>query len=626
MFIRAVKKKRKNSDKVFIQYSLCQSARVDGKSKQYIILYLGSEKELADKTIKMQVLALLKSKIQKLPTLDIQKLKTSPTAEKLADKYYQKYLIKYEDNEYENVTSIPPSARDAEFHNVDIKTLQVEDVKTFGAEHLCKQVMDKLNLRTGLKNLGFKDTTADRALIAIIARAIFTASEHKTAQYLNTSSALYHCFNYKKTLDHKQLYDIADKLFAKKKELDIFLNKQINQLFDLEDKMVIFDISNTYFETSKKASELAKYGRSKEKRYDCPLVVFAASINSAGFITYSKIYKGNSVDSALLSDMLIDLEANNAEKGKDKTVVIDAGIATDDNLELINSKGYKYVCVARKKLKKHPIDEKTEFVKMETDRGRQSVKLKVIKQDQDSENKQNDIWMYVSSPLKLAKENAISEKIENRLIEQLENIQQSLSKKGGTKKIPKVWERIGRAKEKNKKVAHLFEIKVEEKDGIAIAMSWSKKQPKSNDKSKNHGVYFIRTNYDIVEEKQLWDIYNTIRDVEATFRCLKTDLGIRPVHHQKDDRIKSHIYLTILAYQLVNTIRRLLKNKNINHDWKNILRIMNTQTLQTVVMPTDKKKIHLCTPSKPIDQAKEIYDATKCIETQKAIKKFVVYH
>ena len=74
----------------------------------------------------------------------------------------------------------------------------------------------------------------------------------------------------------------------------------------------------------------------------------------------------------------------------------------------------------------------------------------------------------------------------------------------------------------------------------------------------------------------MWNVYNTVREVESTFRCLKTDLQLRPVHHQKDGRIESHLYLAILAYQLVNTIRFMLKEKGITSDWRNIVRIMNT--------------------------------------------------
>ena len=406
-----------------------------GKVKQFTILYLGSEKKMNDDLIKKQVLEILKNKIfNQTQLVDVE---YDQIAIELADKYYQKYLIKYKDGEYESVASIPPAANTAEFHNVDIKSLEVEDVKTFGAEHLCQQIMEKLDFKNGLKKIGFKKTDIDKALIAIIARAIFTASEHKTAQYLNSSSALYECFDLQKNLNHRQLYSIADKLYDNKSKIDTFLTNKIDQLFNFEDKLVIFDISNTYFETSKRNSQLAKFGRSKEKRNDCPLVVFAAAINKAGFITYSKIHQGNAADTALLKDMLDDLAANTGENNS-KTVVIDAGIADEKNLELISAKGYKYVCVARKKLKDHPIDENTVLEKMATDRGKQLISLKTFESDEHG-----DLWMYVSSPQKKVKEDSITEKISKRFIEQLENIKAALSKKRGTKAYDKVLIRIG---------------------------------------------------------------------------------------------------------------------------------------------------------------------------------------
>ena len=143
---------------------------------------------------------------------------------------------------------------------------------------------------------------------------------------------------------------------------------------------------------------------------------------------------------------------------------------------------------------------------------------------------------------------------------------------------------------------------------------------------QSRGVYFIRTNHKTTSESNLWDIYNTIREVEATFRGLKSDLNIRPVHHQNDSRIDAHLYLTILAYQLVNTIRHMLKNKGISHDWRNIVRIMSTQKIQNIKIPTDKKVIYLRKPSRPINEVQQIYNATSCENTQKPIKKYVVYH
>jgi transposase len=347
--------------------------------------------------------------------------------------------------------------------------------------------------------------------------------------------------------------------------------------------------------------------------------VFTGVINEAGFIRHSKIYQGNEVDAQTLEDMIDRLERSSLDK-KDKTIVIDAGIATEENLEFINSKGYKYVCVSRKRLKDYTIASTNKQVIKLTHRDKNEVKLSIFHPEG-----YDDTWMYVQSDAKRKKETSMDEKLCTRYEDDLQAIKDGISKKYGTKSINKVWKRIGRAVQKNKRVSAQYEVEVEEKEGIAIQMTW-KKQPNDKIVDKTKGIYFIRTNHEHTSESQLWDIYNTIREVESTFRCLKSDLKIRPVHHQKDERIESHIYLTILAYQLINTIRHMLKEQNITHDWNNIMRIMNTQKIQSVILPTQTKNIHLRLPSKPIQEAKAIYDATNCTHTQEATKKYVVYH
>jgi hypothetical protein len=616
MFIRQVKKQRSKDSKIFYQYTLAQTSRIEGKVKQRNILYLGSDTILENKTNREIILSLLKSKIFGQSDLFSQ---SAPKALlELACFYFEKYQIKYGVDTHP-VTSIPPAPAKAEFHNINIKELEVNDVKTFGAEHLCKQVLDRLGLRECFTSLGMNEKQTNKALLSIAGRAIFSSSEYKTAQILETGSELQDCFGIDTKITHKQLYAIADTLYSNKQAIDSFLYKRINTLFNLEDKLVIFDISNTYFETRKANSTLAKYGRSKEKRNDCPLVVFTGVINAEGFIRHSRIYEGNTPDTATLNDMIEDLEDYNPKGGK-QTIVIDAGIATEDNLKHISDKGYHYVCVSRKRLNQYQPDATKTKVTQLTDRDKNKVELLVFKPEG-----YHDTWMQVQSEAKRIKETSMNDKLTQRFEEEIITIQKAISTKGGTKKINKVWERIGRAKQKHNRVSANYRIEVEENKGVATVLKWSY-QTNISKEDKQKGIYFIRTSYQDPNEKELWDIYNTIREVEATFRCLKTDLNIRPVHHQKDHRIESHIYLTILAYQLVNTIRHMLKKKGIHQDWSNIVRIMNTQTIQTIELPTDKKTIQLRKPSKPIQEVQQIYKATQCKETQSAVKKYVVYH
>ena len=616
MFIRQVKKQRSNTSKVFYQYTLVQAARINGKVKQRSILYLGSDKLLENEDNRKTVLEILKSRIFKQPELFQQDV--SGELKKLALQYYDKYCIKYEQDE-DNPTSIPPPPKTSEFHHIDIKGLEVENVKEFGAEHLCKQILDKLGLGAYFTSLGMSDGQTKKALISIAGKAIYSASEYKTSQIIEMNSELPSLYNCEKRITHKQLYTISDILYKHKSSIDKYLYNRITDMFDINDKLVIFDLSNTYFETRKDQSKIARYGRSKEKRSDCPLVVFSGVINSQGFIRHSRIYEGNKSDMTTISDMIKDLEAHSSPDTQ-HTIVIDAGIATDDNLEELDRKGYRYVCVSKKRIKDYPIDtSEAKTIKL-TDRGKNEVELSIFKPEG-----YNDTWMYVESEAKRKKEVSMNLKLRQGFEEDLNSIKDSFSKKGGTKLINKVWERIGRAKQKHNRVSARYKLNVTEKEGKATNLTWTITKNKIKD-DKSKGVYFIRTNYQKTEEGELWDIYNTIREVEATFRSLKSDLNLRPVHHQNDERIEAHLYLTMLAYQLVNTIRYMLKQKDCNYDWKNIIRIMSTQKIQTIKLPTDKKVMHLRKPSAPIKEVRQIYDATNCEHTQPAMKKYVVYH
>jgi len=616
MYIRVVKKQRSKDSKIFYQFTLAQTYRRDGKVKQRSILYLGSSPLLAEKTNRNVVLGILKSKIFNQETL----FPSNPSKDllELGLSYFEKYCIKYGQTA-PSPASIPPLQEKAEYHDIDIKGMEVKDVRSFGAEHLCKQILDKLQLKTCFASLGMNESKVTKSLISIAGRAIFSASEYKTAQILQMNSELAACFDYDNPITHKQLYAISDLLYQHKTEIDRFLYQRVTDLFDLNDKIVIFDISNTYFETPKRKSKLARHGRSKEKRNDCPLVVFTGVINAQGFIRHSRIYEGNKPDTGTLTDMLEDLK-DHSSANSDSTVVIDAGIATEENLELLRNKGYKYVCVSRKRLKDYPLSDTKPRITQLTDRDKNQVELSIL-----HPSEYPDTWMYVQSETKRLKEQSMDTQLKKRFEEDLEIIRKAINTKGGTKRITKVWERIGRVKQKNNRVSSRYDISVTQANEKATEITWKEKPSKTKD-DKSNGVYFIRTNYENPDENQLWQIYNTIREVESTFRCLKSDLHIRPVYHQNDGRVEAHIYLTILAYQLVNTIRHMLKNANIHHDWKNILRIMSTHTIQTLELPTDKKMIHLRKPAKPIKAVQQIYKATKCIQTQAPLKKYVVYH
>ena len=257
-------------------------------------------------------------------------------------------------------------------------------------------------------------------------------------------------------------------------------------------------------------------------------------------------------------------------------MVIDAGIATDDNLAMIKEKGYDYLCVSRSGLKNHNVETGATTVTV-TDNKNQKIELCRVKSDRDA-----DFYLKVKSQSKEAKERSMNEQFRSRFEAGLQKIADSLAKKGGIKQEDKVYERIGRLKQKYPSIQRYFDIEIEvredvglkrknkgdgaaqEKKRIATSIKWAVKE--GVDINARSGVYFLRTSLDGESEAILWQFYNIIREIEATFRVLKTDLDLRPIYHKNDDSTMAHLHLGLLAYWLVNTVRYQLKKEGINSD------------------------------------------------------------
>lgn len=171
-----------------------------------------------------------------------------------------------------------------------------------------------------------------------------------------------------------RLYAISKKLYAEKEALEQHLSVRTNELFDIEDKIILYDLTNTYFEGRKQGSNLAKYGRSKEKRNDVKLVVLTLVVNPEGFIKYSSILEGNMADSKTLEGMIDKLRTKTSVSARKALVVIDAGIANDDNLEMIKEKGNNYLSVSRSGLKDYHVEAGATTVTV-TDNKKQKIDL-----------------------------------------------------------------------------------------------------------------------------------------------------------------------------------------------------------------------------------------------------------
>jgi len=599
MFIKTIVKTDKKSGKRYDYYRLCESYRLNGKPRHRTIISLGALENLTIKEDRK----LLADRIESMLTgaVGLFDNEESPYVSRYAQEFYNKivesHLYDTGKGKMEDIEAHCP-----DYQEVDINTFETSDVREIGAEWLSFQAIKQLEIDKMLDGAGLDEKEIKTAIAHIIARSVYPASEHKTAQWINENSGVLQLPALKDLkINKNHLYQISKKLYSVKDHSEAFLSSKTNELFDLQDTVILYDLTNTYFEGIKKGSEYAKFGRSKEKRNDARIISLALVVNVFGFVKYSKIYAGNISDGSTLGRTIDDLESRRIDKTAKPVIAMDAGFSSEENIKMLIEKGYDYISVSRRKLKDYVL-EKNGLEQIEIyDKRKGKIKLSKVKTQGD------ETILYVKSENKANKEDSMVDKIGQRFEQGLSEIKLALNKKGGTKTTSKVHQRIGRLREKYKSVHSQYKIDVEDVNGKITNLKWSK----IKEKKEFSGIYFIRTSLSSSED-DLFKIYNTLTEIEASFRVLKTDLSLRPVYHQKDENTLAHINLGILAYQVVSTIRHQLKLKNINHDWRNIIRIMNTQkTVTNSMLNKKKQKIILRTCSIPSVKTKQIYDALK---------------
>jgi len=593
MFIKPYPKYNKTTKERYSVYRLVESYRKDGHIHHHTIIGFGKLDELPGVDQKKQLAARVEDLLKNGPNrLDFGLLDNK--VEELAREFYTQIKQK----KFYDV-----GHGEGQWETVDMSSLKTSDAREVGGEWLCKQAFDQLGINGFLHQQGWSPEQISLAATHVICRAIYPASELKTVSYIKENSAICEITGYDRgKVTKDRLYAISHKLYSVKDKLEQYLSRQTNELFDLEDKIILYDLTNTYFEGRMKRSRIAKFGRSKEKRSDARLVVLAVVINREGFLKYSNIFRGNIPDSKTLLTIIKALSQRTSFSHRKPIVVMDAGIATDANVKMLKKEGYEYMCVSRSNLKEYyaDIDSKPVMIK---DKKQQPIELLKVKCD-----KNDDHYLWVKSQAKALKENSMHGLLAQRFEEGIEPIRAGISSKGGTKKLDKVFERIGRLKQKYPSVHKYYEIKVTDNgNGIATALSCTRKQ--GDDPDKKSGIYFLRTSLDEKDENTLWLIYNIIREIEYTFRVLKTDLDLRPIFHKTDDASMAHLHLGLLAYWLVSTIRYQLKQNKFRYGWSEIIRIMNTQKCVTTnITNISEQVISIRKCTEPTTKVQQIYD------------------
>lgn len=604
MFIRrTVSKNKKYDNEKYYTYRLVESYRLNGKVKQRVLLNLG-----ADFIVDKDNWSILSTRIEDIIKQRESLFEIDKELESLAQQYALQII---------SSQSTQLDTQDTDYQNIDINTLKQVNPKTIGAEHIVYETIKELELTNLFKELNLTPIAINSAIGTLIAKTCNPVSDKRSIEWLRDTSGageLYACdYN---NISNNSFYRAADILLEHKDTIEQHLYTKTKQLFKYTETITLYDLTNTYFEGDATNISKAQRGRSKEKRSDAKIITLAVILDSSGFIKNSKIFSGNISEPSTLKEMIDDLKIVKTKDTNGKTlfttntnslVVMDAGIASQENIDYLIKENYEYLVVSRKRDKL--FDDSSACVVKEDKDGCAIVKAQKVEIKNDK-NEIEEIELYCHSKPREAKEDSMQNRVQTKFIESLEYLKAGLTLHRRMKRYDKVLEKVGALKSDNSTISKYYDITVtkDTNSSNAIDISWNEKIG-TDDKSAMNGVYCLRTNNTTMDEQTLWKTYTTLTDLESVFRTLKSELGLRPIYHKIQKRVDAHLFITTLAYTIVHTIRYKLKANNINYSWSTIRDIVSPQIrITTTANCKDGKVLYLRQSSLLTNEKqKEIY-------------------
>jgi transposase len=585
MFIRKTTHTDHKNGKPYYTYKLVESIRTDRGPRQRPVLNLGKDFSLANEKWKE-----LADRIEAIISGQQNLFPVSEEIEQLARRYARKIIRRHGQG---SPVAIEAQSR-PDYQTVDVNSLENEQIRSVGGESVVLATIKELELDRQLEALGFNRPNIEAAIGVITARLLAPTSERATHLWLQNETALEDLMDTSfEPLSQDRVYQVSDMLLRNKEAIESYLQGRERQLFNLDEKILLYDLTNTFFEGSGKYNKKAHFGVSKEKRTDCPLVTLALLMDADGFPKKSEILEGNVSEPATLEKIVPQIST----AARKPIIVADAGIGTEKNIKWMAENGYRYIVVSRKRKPDMPAG--IEMVKVREDE-RRVVRAAV------RATASGEMEVFCHSTAKEIKEQGIKNRFERRFEDNLAQARDSLHKKHGTKNYDKVLEKIGRLKERYRRVARRYEITVEKDESArAVNINWRMKQ--LDDTS---GYYVLRSNLTDKNEKEVFDIFTLLLDLEDAFRAMKSELGLRPVYHQSEYRCDGHLFITVIAYHVLHSIRLKLKRYGITHSWSTIRsRLATHYRVTTSMKRSDGKMLYVRKTAKPEQCHTLIYDA-----------------
>jgi transposase len=617
MFIRQTRTNSKATGEGYFTFRLVRGVRIGGKVRQITVLNLGR-----NFAVKQDDWPLLCSRIEQLlqPQDPLLVIQCSDHIERTAQRIVGQLVARAIAPEPEPAASSEGHGAAAntiespapDFHEVDIDSLQQTQPRSVGVEHVALHALEQLGFVKKLTELGINGVMRAAIMGNIIGRMAEPASELATWNWLQAHSALGELIDVDfNGMSHMGLYRASDLLMRHRAAIEAHLFSSIQTLFSLEETVTLYDLTNTYFEGDAAANPKARRGRSKEKRSDCPLVTLGLVLDGSGFVRRSRTFDGNVTEGITLAKMLTGLGAPSGA-----LVIMDAGIATEANLAWLVEQGYRYLVVRRGGARQF---DDARALAIET-AGGETLRI----QKEVSEDGQ-EVRLYCHSQGREAKESAMVTRFTEGFEAGLKKIAEGLLKPRSEKRHDKLLERIGRLKEKSRGASQHYTVNLatDASGKMVTTLTWEKSLV-AGTMATHPGVYCLRSNEMTWNEERLWRTYTMLTDLESVFRSLKSELGLRPVFHSKEDRSDGHLFITVLAYQCVQVLRTHLKAAGINDSWASLRKTLAVQRRVTASLRRkDGRTVHVrkSTVAEPALMA--IYDALAINSAPGGTKKLI---
>jgi transposase len=407
-------------------------------------------------------------------------------------------------------------------------------------------------------------------------------------------------------LTDEALYRNLDRLHPNRGKIEAALAKREKSLFTLDDSFYLYDLTSTYFEGKCESNPQARRGYSRDQRPDCKQVVIGLVLDREGFPKAHEVFDGNRQDRSSVDEMLQALEQRTGRKGGG-TVIVDRGMAFDENLQQIQARGHHYVVACRQSERLQWLDD------LEQEQGWQEV-LRECSPTNPAQKK-SQVWvkrletadhLYIlcRSEGRQAKDRAIREKQEKRLLADLDRLQARVAKKRLVE--AQVYEAIGRLKERYPRVARYYRLSF---DPGSWKLIWQEETEAKARALRMDGAYLLKTDRKDLDTEEAWRIYILLTRVENAFRDLKSPLRERPIFHQLQNRVQAHIFLCVLAYHLLISIETSFLRKNMHTSWATLRQQLSTHQVVTAVLPTPcNQLLRIRKGTNPEKQHQAIYD------------------